>query len=70
MDDYILSSVRIDEWMRRGVVRFQGGALFRVTILAEWIRYFNDLAVGETAAPACFLRENAAGTGMPPLRSH
>jgi hypothetical protein len=36
-----------------------GGALSRVTILAEWLRYFNDLAVGETAAPACFSRENA-----------
>ncbi len=29
--------------------------------LAEWLRYFNDLVVGETAAPACFLRENAEG---------
>jgi len=38
--------------------------------LAEWLRYFNDLAVGETAAPACFLRENAEGAGMPPLLSH
>jgi len=47
-----------------------GGALLRVTILAEWLRYFNDLAVGETAAPACFLRENAEGAGMPPLLSH
>ncbi len=47
-----------------------GSALSRVTILAEWLRYFNDLAVGETAAPACFLRENAEGEGMPPLLSH
>ncbi len=47
-----------------------GGALSRVTILAEWLRYFNDLAVGETAAPACFSRENAEGAGMPPLLSH
>jgi len=46
-----------------------GGALSRVTILAEWLRYFNDLAVGETAAPACFSRENAEGAGMPPLLS-
>ena len=30
------------------------GVLFRVTILAEWLRHFNDLAVGETAAPTCF----------------
>jgi len=45
-------------------------ALPRVTILAEWLRHFNVLAVGETAAPACFLRENAEGGGMPPLLSH
>jgi len=44
-----------------------GGLLPRVTILAEWLRHFNDLAVGETAAPACFSRENAEGAGMPPL---
>jgi hypothetical protein len=43
--------------------------LFRVTILAEWLSHFNDLAVGETAAPACFSRENAEGAGMPPLLS-
>jgi len=29
--------------------------------LAEWFCYFSDLAVGETAAPACFLREKAEG---------
>jgi hypothetical protein len=46
------------------------GVLFRLTTLAEWLRYFNDLAVGETAAPACFSRENAEGAGMPPLLSH
>ena len=45
------------------------GVLPRVTILAEWLRHFNDLAVGETAAPACFSRENAEGAGMPPLLS-
>ena len=45
------------------------GVLPRGTILAEWLRYFNDLAVGKTAAPACFLRENAEGAGMPPLLS-
>jgi len=38
--------------------------------LAEWLRHFNDLAVGETAAPACFSRENAEGAGMPSLLSH
>jgi len=27
--------------------------------LTEWLRHFNDLAVGETAAPAWFSRENA-----------
>jgi hypothetical protein len=43
-------------------------ALPRVAILSEWLRYFNDLAVGETAAPACFSRENAEGAGMPPSR--
>jgi len=42
----------------------------RVTVLAQWLRYFIDFAVGETAAPACFLRENAEGAGMPPLLSH
>jgi len=26
--------------------------------------------VGETAAPACFVRENAEGAGMPPLLRH
>ena len=38
--------------------------------LAEWLRYFNDLAVGETAAPAWFSRENAEGAEIPPLLSH
>jgi len=38
--------------------------------LAEWLRYFNDLEVGETAAPACFLRENAEGAGMPRMLSN
>ena len=46
------------------------GLLFRLTTLAEWLCYFNNLAVGETAAPACFSRENAEGAGMPPLLSH
>ena len=45
------------------------GVLLRVTILAEWLRYFNDLAVGETATSAFFSRENAEGAGMPPLLS-
>jgi len=45
------------------------GVLFRVTILAEWLRHFIDLAVGETAAPESFSRENAEGAGMPPLLS-
>ena len=33
---------------------YSWGGLPRVTIRLEWLRYFNDLAVGETAAPACF----------------
>jgi hypothetical protein len=41
------------------------GVLFRVTILVEWLSHFIDLAVGETAAPASFSRENAEGVGMP-----
>jgi hypothetical protein len=45
------------------------GLLPRVPILAKWLRHFNDLAVGETAAPAWFSRENAEGAGMPPLLS-
>jgi hypothetical protein len=49
---------------------YSWGGLPRVTILVEWIRHFNDLAVGEAAAPACFSRENAEGAAMPPLRSH
>jgi hypothetical protein len=43
------------------------GVLFRLTKLAEWLHYFNNLAVGEAAAPGCFCRENAEGAGMPPL---
>jgi hypothetical protein len=46
------------------------GVIPRVTILSEWLRHFNGLAVGETAALACFSRENAEGAGMPPLLSH
>jgi len=46
------------------------GVLSRLTILAKWLRHFNDLAVGETAAPAWYLRENAEGAGMLPLLSH
>ena len=46
-----------------------GGALSRVTILVEWLRHFNNLAVGETAAPACFLLENVEGAAMPPMLS-
>jgi len=30
---------------------------------------FKDLAMGETTAPACFLRENAEGAVMPPMLS-
>jgi hypothetical protein len=52
------------------ISEYSWGVLFRFTTLAEWLRYFNDLAVGETAAPACFSRENAEGAGMLPLLSH
>jgi len=48
---------------------YSRGLFPRITILAEWLRHFNDLAVEETAASACFLRENAEGAGMPPLLS-
>jgi len=44
--------------------------VFRLTILAKWLRHFNGLAVGETAAPASFSRENAERAGMPPLLSY
>jgi hypothetical protein len=44
------------------------GVLFRVTILVEWFRHFIELAVGQTAVPASFSRENAEGVGMPPSR--
>ena len=57
-------------WFTKKYGTCSGGVLPRVTILAEWLRHFNDLAVGETAAPACFSRENAEGAGMPPLLSH
>ena len=46
------------------------GVRFRVTILAEWLRHFSDLAVRETAVPAGFTRENAEEAGMPPLLSY
>jgi hypothetical protein len=51
------------------MLRVFTGCVFRETILAEWLRYFIDLAVGETEAPASFSRENAEGAGMPPLLS-
>jgi hypothetical protein len=35
------------------------GVFARETILAERLRYSNDLALGETAAPACFSQKNA-----------
>ena len=71
---YPITQVERPQWWSFGHgnegVRVQGGVLSRVTILAEWLRHFNGLAVGETAAPACFLRENAEGAGMPPMLSH
>ena len=43
------------------------GVVPRIRTLTEWLRHFNDLSVGETAAPARFSQENAEGEGMPPL---
>jgi hypothetical protein len=45
------------------------GVFFRLSILPKRLRYFIDLAVGETAASASLSRENAEGEGMPPLLS-
>jgi len=48
------------------------GMLFRVTTLAEWLRHFIDLAVGETAALASFSRRERGGgrkaTAAKPLK--
>jgi hypothetical protein len=33
----------------------------RITISAEWLRHFNSLAVGETAAPAGFFAGERGG---------
>jgi hypothetical protein len=41
---------------------YSGGVLPRVTILAEWLRHFNDLEVGETAAPAYFFAGERSAT--------
>jgi hypothetical protein len=58
-------------WLKLIYVLFRSwGVLIRLTTLAEWLRYFNGLGVGETAAPACFSREDAEGAGMPPPLSH
>jgi len=49
---------------------YSGGVLPRVTILAEWLRHFNDLEVGETAAPACFFAgERGGGRNAPAAKS-
>jgi hypothetical protein len=37
------------------------GALPRETIFAEWLRHFNNLAVGETAAPTGFFAGERGG---------
>jgi hypothetical protein len=60
-------------WKRRHILIYMyckrsWGVLSRLTILAEWPSHFSVLAVGETAAPARFSRENAEGAGMPPSR--
>ena len=46
------------------------GCAFSFNDTVEWLRHFDGLAVGETAAPAWFLRENAEEAGMPPLLSY
>jgi hypothetical protein len=47
-----------------------GDALTRETILAEWLRHFSDLAVGETAAPAGFFAgERGGGRNAPAAKS-
>ena len=49
---------------------YSGGVLPRATILAEWLRHFNDLEVGETAAPACFFAgERGGGRNAPAAKS-
>ena len=64
------SGFRVQHLRNYDILSYKFTSVFRcVTILAEWLRHFNDLAVGETAAPACFSRENAEGAGMPPLLS-
>jgi len=64
---YFCPGWAVESLLKKGTC--SGGVVPRVTILAEWFRHFNDLAVGETAASACFSRENAEGAGMPPLLS-
>jgi len=56
--------------IKSGNVKYSGSSCFPVTVLAESLLIFSDLAVGETAAPACFSRENAEGEGMSPLLSY
>jgi len=52
-------------------IEYFGGISKTKWIWSIWmLPYFNDLEVGETASPACFLRENAKGAGMPPPLSH
>jgi hypothetical protein len=47
-----------------------GGGLILRTSLAESLRIFHDLAMGETAATEAKRRWNAEGAGMPPLPNH
>jgi len=46
------------------------GGLFLRTSLAESLRIFLDLAMGEAAATEAKRRWNAEGAGMPPLPNH
>ncbi len=55
-------------WFLDGI--HSGGGLFLRTSLAESLRIFHDLAMGETAATQAQRRWNAEGAGMPPLPNH
>jgi len=48
------------------VGNYSEGGCFPVTILAESLRIFSELAVGETAA----ILSAAEGAGMPPMLTH
>jgi hypothetical protein len=45
------------------------GVLFRITILAEWLRHFNGLAEGDRCARMVFARERGGGRNAPAAKS-